>query len=403
VEPVRGFGNGQAAASTQPVPEVVRKALEIFDKVDTNHDGELSKKELKTALQSTWLKSRQAAAAAAVFDTHSEVAGINVSFPDARSRFSPGGMDKKGVTKADLQDFSALKPAAQPREETERMYAGAVDRVEHINRDLYANGIASIRPEAVRQGTIGDCYFLASLAGLAKINPQAIKDMITPHADGSYTVAFPTGPVTVSALTEADFATFSGSPDGAWVVVMEKAFYKDHPDAEDGALIKGIKQLTGLPSDILPFIFTTGFDRIRNELSSAQKDGRLMVVSRTWTGKKADGVSSGHVVTVMGYDRKTDKVTIRDPGGKTGPKKDGYHTYTIREFFNGYDLLGTQNKLFTDMTRKAAAQNTGKRLGDLGLASLGAAASIFAGKMKTAKTPPAQTRTVTITTKPKVR
>jgi hypothetical protein len=403
VDSVSGFGNGQAAASTQPVPEVVQKALEIFDKVDTNHDGELSKKELKTALQSTWLKSRQAAAAAAVFDMHTEVAGINVSFPEARSRFSPGGMDKKGVTKADLQGFTTLKPAAQPREETERMYAGAVDRVEHINRNLFANGIASIRPEAIRQGTIGDCYFLAALASQAKIDPQVIKDMITPHADGSYTVDFATGPVTVPPLTEADFATFSGSPDGAWVVVMEKAFYKDHPDAEDGALIKGIKQLTGIGGDILPFIFTTGFDRIRNELSSAQKDGRLMVVSRTWTGKKADGVSSGHVVTVIGYDRKTDKVTVRDPGGKTGPNKDGYHTYTMREFFNGYDLLGTQNKLFTDLTRQAAAQNTGKRVGDLGLSALGNAAKIFADRMKTAKTPPPQTRTVTITGTPKGR
>jgi hypothetical protein len=42
----------------------------------------------------------------------------------------------------------------------------------------------------IRQGSIGDCYFLASLGAVAQTHPQAIRDMITDNRDGTYTVRF---------------------------------------------------------------------------------------------------------------------------------------------------------------------------------------------------------------------
>jgi hypothetical protein len=42
----------------------------------------------------------------------------------------------------------------------------------------------------VRQGDVGDCYFLASLAALAHFRPQVIRDMIKDNNDDTYTVFF---------------------------------------------------------------------------------------------------------------------------------------------------------------------------------------------------------------------
>ncbi len=42
----------------------------------------------------------------------------------------------------------------------------------------------------IRQGSIGDCYFLASLGAVAQTHPQAIRDMITDNGDGTFTVRF---------------------------------------------------------------------------------------------------------------------------------------------------------------------------------------------------------------------
>ena len=40
----------------------------------------------------------------------------------------------------------------------------------------------------VVQGDVGDCYFMANLAGVARTDPQAIMNMFTDNGDGTYTV-----------------------------------------------------------------------------------------------------------------------------------------------------------------------------------------------------------------------
>jgi hypothetical protein len=42
----------------------------------------------------------------------------------------------------------------------------------------------------IYQQNIGDCYFLGSLAAVARHDPQRIKDMVVDHGDGTYTVTF---------------------------------------------------------------------------------------------------------------------------------------------------------------------------------------------------------------------
>jgi hypothetical protein len=50
--------------------------------------------------------------------------------------------------------------------------------------------IDGAKPEDVQQGQIGDCYFPASIASIARHNPDAIANLIKDNGDGTYTVTF---------------------------------------------------------------------------------------------------------------------------------------------------------------------------------------------------------------------
>ncbi|HNH73540.1 MAG TPA: hypothetical protein PLF23_07205, partial [Candidatus Obscuribacter sp.] len=59
---------------------------------------------------------------------------------------------------------------------------------------LFANAdfpLTSIKPDAVRLGTIGDAYFASVLCALAETNPRAILRMIRSNLDGTYSICFP--------------------------------------------------------------------------------------------------------------------------------------------------------------------------------------------------------------------
>src|SRR5690606_36561200 len=47
-----------------------------------------------------------------------------------------------------------------------------------------------IDPNDVSQGQLGDCYFIASLAAIARQNPDLIREMIRDNGDGTYTITF---------------------------------------------------------------------------------------------------------------------------------------------------------------------------------------------------------------------
>jgi len=50
---------------------------------------------------------------------------------------------------------------------------------------------SDIDPNDVRQGQLGDCYFLATLASIAQQDPERIRNMVEANSDGTYTVWFP--------------------------------------------------------------------------------------------------------------------------------------------------------------------------------------------------------------------
>ena len=97
----------------------------------------------------------------------------------------------------------------------------------------------------VRQGAVGNCALHAAFAGIADTNPHLVERMFTDHGNGTYTVHFADGDVTVddelpigrgdSGTARLTHARTELSPDGAlWPAILEKAMAEraggDHDD-----------------------------------------------------------------------------------------------------------------------------------------------------------------------------
>ncbi|HEX3357670.1 MAG TPA: C2 family cysteine protease [Tepidisphaeraceae bacterium] len=87
----------------------------------------------------------------------------------------------------------------------------------------------------IAQGQTGDCYFLATLASIAKIDPMRIQQSIVNLGDGTYAVRFFKNNVASYVRVDADLATYSwsattlaydnfGQGGAMWAPLIEKAF-----------------------------------------------------------------------------------------------------------------------------------------------------------------------------------
>lgn len=85
---------------------------------------------------------------------------------------------------------------------------------------------AGIRPEIVRQGTLGSCYFHSVVAAFANTRPDILEKMITANKDDTYTVTFADGTKENAYPEDINFARTSGydRSDGLWVAVLFRAY-----------------------------------------------------------------------------------------------------------------------------------------------------------------------------------
>ena len=127
----------------------------------------------------------------------------------------PGPNDLLGQNYSDPSTTSAYA--------TYRSFAG---------RPLF--GEAGPVAEDVNQGAIGNCYYLATLAAVARLDPGRIRQSVVDLGDGTYAVQFERGGDKVYVRVDADLPTWGGGDGLAyaglgaqgsmWVAVMEKAF-----------------------------------------------------------------------------------------------------------------------------------------------------------------------------------
>jgi hypothetical protein len=112
-------------------------------------------------------------------------------------------------------------------------------------------GPEGVSPDAIKQGVLGSCYFHASIAALAKIAPDTLRNAISSNSEGGYRVRFVEGPEEV--VLPADLAygrahSFDRS-DGDWVLVLMRGYAQRQVRH---SLATSIQQSTMIPSYAKP-------------------------------------------------------------------------------------------------------------------------------------------------------
>lgn len=140
--------------------------------------------------------------------------------------------ENKPLTNPQFDD-SMLEGAKYVAKEEKRLKAGELDLDDRSGEPLFTH----IPCEAdIKQGAVGDCYFLSALAAMAKNSPKSIMEMMKDQGD-RVTVTFPTGKsVTVSKKVVSCFEKNGDqidktkkikdwyAHDTLWVQIMEKAY-----------------------------------------------------------------------------------------------------------------------------------------------------------------------------------
>ena len=118
---------------------------------------------------------------------------------------------------------------------------------------LYDDGI---EPTDIKQGCLGDCYFLASLAALSE-KPKTIQKMIKSLGNGKYEINIFFKGKERKVIIDDVIPCVNGIPffshnhgDELWVMLLEKAYaklHKNYGNMEGGMPFVALSDLTGMP------------------------------------------------------------------------------------------------------------------------------------------------------------
>lgn len=210
-----------------------------------------------------------------------------------------------------------------------------------IEGELFGQGGPKLNQ--VKQGGLGDCYFLAAVGSVVADDPDAIRNAMRDNGDGTYSVRFHKdngdavwvkvdADLPVDANGKLAYAKGVDSDgDGKlelWVPLMEKAYAKfidkygpkDGVDGyEDiGAGGKASEAIATLTGKRASYQGIPASDSKLEDLLSAANDGHAVVVNIDKTG---EGWVGNHSYTVVGtYEENGEtRVSLRNPWGYREP------------------------------------------------------------------------------------
>ncbi|MDQ7825880.1 MAG: C2 family cysteine protease [Candidatus Eremiobacteraeota bacterium] len=360
--PRAGLLAPQGASATPPPPTGAppttfsQTARSNFAQWDTNHDGSLSREELQNAIVSSSNRGDNAAALSTLYTLYDKIRSL---YPDGT--FVEGGVS--------LNDLSVYEHRNQnsPNDDTTSSINGRFSsmraQIAGQSRQVFANGAPN--PEAIQQGYLGDCYFIAPLYGLCRNNPQAVRNMITDNGNGTYTVRLPgRDPATVSTPTDAEIAIYAcAGADGLWLAIIEKAYGQTINNgawfststipaeaADGGGLIRtGLGAVTGHGVDV-DWLWCTRYGTTRNKLQEALQNGRV-ITAATVRNPSLRGIAGNHAYAITGHNADTNRIRFRNPWGFGGEptnaggqaqdgSNDGIFEISMEDFYANFTAIG---------------------------------------------------------------
>lgn len=212
---------------------------------------------------------------------------------------------------------------------------------------LFVNGVSSAD---IKQGNVGDCYFMAALGAIADQSPSHITNMFTDNGDGTYTVRFfrdgqaeyvtVDRNLPVTAGGNLKFANSGSSASSAsnelWVALAEKAYAQLNESGwigQDGTnsytgvggqVAAGAENADGLnggsPATAMRQIAgvsiggsLTGASSF-NDIRSAFDAGKAITFC-TPDNPPNEDVIGNHCYIMVGYNATTQTITLRNPWG----------------------------------------------------------------------------------------
>jgi hypothetical protein len=220
----------------------------------------------------------------------------------------------------------------------------------------------------VRQGGIGDCYFLSSLAETALKDPSAITNMFIVNGDGTYTVRFMQGSVARYVTVDSKLPTdsygelvfdgmgqmASNSGNELWVALAEKAYVQINESGwirptswgggrnvynaiSSGCMFMALNQITGQSTVYgLSTIYST---QVFNNFAAAFNAGDSVCLGSMDSPGNSQIVGD-HAYAVLSVDTTNQTVTVYNPWGVNNGHDAGVITlswYDVSQSFNYYD------------------------------------------------------------------
>ncbi len=316
-----------AVASERPPYSFSEVVSWHFDQWDRNHDGRLSAVEVDRLVQSHSVVGPEAAAVAAIH------------------RYLRGKKTHHYVSEMQLlrhhpKNGHRNRHDSRPRFSSD--YATFYWRLQRAPRRLFGDADGPCLSD-MKQGKLGDCYFISSLGVAVLRNPDAVRRMLRPRRDGSTDVFF-TGrpPVNIPPLTDSEIALSSTTGDqGLWLNVLEKAFSRvtfgqskkqQRWDIDLDAISRGgsagsaISIITGHAAKTVYIRSHKGKGRaptsrrlsalrrrFHNLLSRSIGAGALTCAATPTRGRLPKKIANHHVFAILGYDRQRRIVHMWNP------------------------------------------------------------------------------------------
>ncbi|HUO10297.1 MAG TPA: C2 family cysteine protease [Phycisphaerae bacterium] len=214
----------------------------------------------------------------------------------------------------------------------------------HANLSLWGTGPVM---GDVNQGSVGDCYFLSSLAAFADTNAAKLQESTVDMGDGTYTVQFISNGQPKFVRVSNDFPTgyfngwkfaHPGSDNTIWAMVLEKAFAYVRTGANtynsiNGGWMGDVYSDFGISSTTLWPSSSTD-SALYTQLSTALAGGKAVTFG---TYGSPPNLVGGHAYTLVRVFQDSNGVrhyVVRNPWGVAGDSLEdsqGYATLTFAQ------------------------------------------------------------------------